>query len=74
MAISTAPYLSGLGRVDMPTRPVAAARAAVATGAWVKSTHDMNLIRGSVGAQALCLPISRRIKGGKKVVATCKMT
>ena len=33
MAISTAPILSGSGRVDMLTRPVAAARAAVATGA-----------------------------------------
>ena len=32
-AISTAPDLSGSGRVDMLTRPVAAARAAVATGA-----------------------------------------
>ena len=40
-----------LGRVDMLTSPVAAARAAsVATGAWVKSKHDMYLIRGSVGA------------------------
>ena len=38
------------GRVDMLTSPVAAARAAVATGAWVKSKHDMYLIRGSVGA------------------------
>ena len=34
----------------MLTSPVAAARAAVATGAWVKSKHDMYLIRGSVGA------------------------
>ena len=38
------------GRVGMLTSPVAAARAAVATGAWVKSKHDMHLIRGSVGA------------------------
>ena len=30
--------------------PVAAARAAAATGAWFKSKHDMYLIRGSVGA------------------------
>ena len=45
VAISTAPDLSGSGRVDMLTLPVAAARAAVATGA----TH-MYLIRGSVGA------------------------
>ena len=33
----TSPDLSGSGRVDMPTHPVAAAaaaRAAVATGAW----------------------------------------
>ena len=44
------PDLSGSGRVDMLTRPVAAARAAVATGAWVKSKHDMYLIRGRVGA------------------------
>ena len=33
VAISTAPDLSGSGRVDMLTCPVAAARAAVATGA-----------------------------------------
>ena len=39
MAISTVPDPSGSGRVDMLTSPVAAARAAVATGAWVKSTH-----------------------------------
>ena len=36
MAISTVPDPSGSGRVDMLTSPVAAARAAVATGAWVK--------------------------------------
>ena len=36
--------------VDMLTSPVAAARAAVATGAWVKSKHDVYLTRGSVGA------------------------
>ena len=29
------------GRVDMLTSPVPAARAAVATGAWVESKHDM---------------------------------
>ena len=45
----------------MLTGPVAAARAAEATGAWVQSKHDMYLIRGSVGAQALFLPIRRRI-------------
>ena len=39
-----------LCRVDMLTSPVAAARAAVATGAWVKSKHDMYPIRESVGA------------------------
>ena len=40
MAISTVPDPSGSGQVDMLTSPVAAARAAVATGAWVKSkTH-----------------------------------
>ena len=50
VAISTVPDPSGSGRVDMLTNPVAAARAAVATGAWVKSKHDMYLIRGSVGA------------------------
>ena len=32
------------GRVDMLTSPVAAARAAVATGAWVESKHDTHLI------------------------------
>ena len=48
--ISTVSDPSGSGRVDMLTGPVAAARAVVATGAWVKSNHDMYLIRGSVGA------------------------
>ena len=33
VAISTAPDVSESGRVDMLTRPVAAARSAVATGA-----------------------------------------
>ena len=32
------------GRVDMLTSPVPAARAAVTTGAWVESKHDMYLI------------------------------
>ena len=32
------------GRVDMLTSPVPAGRAAVATGAWVESKHDMYLI------------------------------
>ena len=32
---------SGSGRADTLTSPVAAARAAVATGAWVESKHDM---------------------------------
>ena len=32
---------SGSGQVDMLAGPVAAARAVVATGAWVKSKHDM---------------------------------
>ena len=50
MAISTVPDPSGSGGVDMLTSPVAAARAAVATGAWVKSKHDIYLIRGSVRA------------------------
>ena len=50
MAISTVSDLSGSSRVDMLTGPVAAARAVVATGAWVKSKHDMYLIRGSVVA------------------------
>ena len=40
----TVPDPSGSGRVDMLTSPVAAARAAVATGVWVKSKH-MYLIR-----------------------------
>ena len=49
MAISTVPDPPGSGRVDMLTSSVAAARAAVATGAWVKSKHEVYLIRGSVG-------------------------
>ena len=47
--------LPGSGRVDMLTSPVAAARAAIATGAWVKSKHDMHLIRGSVDKHLLLL-------------------
>ena len=35
------PDPSGSGRFDMLTSPVAAARAAVETGAWVKSKHDV---------------------------------
>ena len=48
VAISTVPDPLGAGRVDMLTSPVAAARAAAATGAWV--TKHVYLIRGSVGA------------------------
>ena len=52
--------------VDMLTRPVAAARAAVARERRVKLTH-MYLIRGSVGAEALLLPSSGGfLKKGKK--------
>ena len=47
--VPTVPDPSGSGRVDMLTSPVAAARAAVATRAWVKPKHDMYLIRGIVG-------------------------
>ena len=50
VAISTVPDPSGSGRIDMLTSPVAAARAAVATGAWVQSKDDMYLKRGRVGA------------------------
>ena len=39
-----AAYLVYQAGVDMLTSPVAAARAAVATGAWVESKHDMYLI------------------------------
>ena len=42
MAISTVSDPSGSGRVDMLTGPVTAARAVVATGAWVKSKHNVS--------------------------------
>ena len=42
MAISTVPDPSGSGRVDMLTSTVAAARAAVETGAWVKSKRHVS--------------------------------
>ena len=48
VAISSVSDASGSGRVDMLTGPEAAARAVVATGAWVKSKHGMYMIRGSV--------------------------
>ena len=41
LAISNVSDPSGSGRVDMLTGPVAAARAVVATGAWVKSKHGI---------------------------------
>ena len=47
VGISTVPDPSASGRVDMLTSPVAAARAAVATEAWVISKHDMYLIGGT---------------------------
>ena len=50
VAISTVSDPSGSGRVDMLTGPVAAVRAVVATGAWVKSKHGMYLIRGKCGS------------------------
>ena len=49
----------------MLTSPVAAARAAVATGAWVKSKH-MYLIRGSVGAKVLFYPSVGGLKRKKE--------
>ena len=58
MAISTVPDPSGSGRVDMLTSPVAAARAAVVTGAWVKSKHDMYLIRGVWELKLYVTPVS----------------
>ena len=57
VAVSTVSDPSGSGRVDMLTGPVAAARAVDG-----KSEHMMYLIRGSVGAYALFLPIRRRIQ------------
>ena len=51
----------------MLTSPVAAARAVVATGAWVKSKHDMYLKRGSVGALALFLPSAGGLKKIKRI-------
>ena len=55
------------GRVDMLTSPVPAARAAVATGAWVESKHDMCLIhKWKCGSLALFLPIRRRMKKEKR--------
>ena len=74
VAISTVPDPSGSGRVDMLTSPVAAARAVVATGAWVKSKHDKCLIRASVGAWALFSPIRRRIKKKRKKTTTQSFT
>ena len=46
------PDPSGSDRVDMLTSPVAAALAAVATRAWVKSKHDDTYVSDtwSVGA------------------------
>ena len=70
--LGTAPQVSGtIYSALQLTDPVAAARAVVATGAWVKSKHDMYLIRGSAGAYALFLPIRRRTK--KKTKKNCEV-
>ena len=65
--ISIQPGLSGSGRVDMPTRPVAAARAAVATGAsgYIDTRRAPCTVRyGSFGLTFL--PVRRRISKSKK--------
>ena len=63
-------YLSGSGRVDMLTRQVALAWAAVAKRSVGLNWHTpciwYSYVRGSVVAQALLLPIRRRIKKEKK--------
>ena len=47
--------------------PVAAARAAVATGAWVESKHMyLTYVEVSVGAQALFLPMLKKEKREKR--------
>ena len=50
----------------MLTSPVAAARAVAATGAWVKSKHDMYLIRGSVELKLYFYPSAGGFKKKKK--------
>ena len=61
----------------MLTSPVPAARAAVATGAWVESKNDMYLIHSivevSVGAQASFVPIRRRLKKEKREKRSLQM-
>ena len=64
--VPTVPDPSGSGRVDMLTSPVAAARAAVATRAWVKPKHDMYLIRGIVGKLYFTHPPEDKKKKKKK--------
>ena len=63
----------------MLTSPVAAARAAVATGAWVKSKHDVYLIRGSVGALSFLFThppedLKKKEKKGTKHAITTAVT
>ena len=74
------PDPSGSGRVDMLTSPVAAARAAVATGAWVESKHDAARAAVATGAWvkskhdmyltrgSVGVPIRRRIKKKKEQI------
>ena len=50
----------------MLTGPVTAARAVAATGAWVKSKHDMYLIRGSVELKLYFYPSAGGFKKKKK--------
>ena len=55
------------GRVDMLTSPVPAARAAVATGAWVEPKHMyVSDTYVEVWELSLFLPIRRRMKKGKR--------
>ena len=50
----------------MLTGPVAAARAAVATGAWVQSKHGTYLIHGSVELELYFYPSAGGLKRKKK--------
>ena len=77
MAISTVPDPSGSGRVDMLTSPVAAARADVATGAWVKSKHEMHLIPGTWKCRSLSFifthpPEEKKIEEKKKKASSTR--
>ena len=69
MAVPTAPDLAGSGRVDMLTRPAAAARAVVATGAYFYPSaggFKKKKKKKTIAPGNMCTNDSTRVDEGRK--------